>query len=189
MSDIGKFFQKNLAEKEIKPSETLWRKISQTTELMHFNKIQRIKRTIAYSLSGVVVAIIVATILWLSWPAQDKITILQKPALSTDKLPQPASELATASNLSAESTSLQITDNQNEANNAVASPPATSAPATQLPIHSVAPALAASTVSAPNTAASASKSVSNSDHKFESATSAKNNHMAPNKTTEKSTAT
>jgi gliding motility-associated-like protein len=184
MSDIGNFFQENLAKKAIEPSEALWQKIVQNPELMRFNRIQRMKRIMAYSLGGVVVSIIVSTVLWLNWPAQDKATLSQNSILATDDLSQTASEPTIAPNLPTEPASSQVTDNQKEANNTTAiSPPVTSTPAMQLSTHSVTTAPATSTMPAPNTAATPQKPANNSHSRFEPATSAKNDPSVLNKTT------
>jgi len=77
MTKIETFFKDNLEAKTVLPSQNMWQKISQTPELIRFNKKQRIKRLAPYGIGSIVVAVLVSTLLWFNWSAKDKKTSSQ----------------------------------------------------------------------------------------------------------------
>jgi gliding motility-associated-like protein len=180
MKNIESFFKDNFEEKAVNPSETVWSKIAQSTDIMRFNKLQRLKRVATYSFGGVLVTVVVATLLWFGWPAQNKDTAPQSQSLTTKNVSQAASEPAPTTPLN-EPISSAI-DNSKEANNSTTSTLATPTSAKSGNITVATPTNPVSPTT--NTTTVAPKSTNSTVPKTAPAT-ANSHHTTPNKTVDK----
>ena len=168
MKDIESFFKDNLAGTAVEPPQSVWQKISQTPELVHFNKMRRLKRLAAYSFGGVAVAVVVATVLWLNLPTQDKSTAPQTEPQTTNNVLQP-NNTPVENNSPAESAAV-TRDNPKEADKPTTS--TSVVPITAAPVNTAVAAPTNPAVSMPNTVVVAPKT---------DPAATNNNHAAPDK--------